>query len=106
METILLYGSIAGALTAVIVLFTKLLGVINALKDVIQDWKEDQEFANYTRKCSLRMFIMDERFPLNERIEAGEKYIAHGWNGSTKAWVETMKEIRDDDIEKKVRGTL
>lgn len=106
METLILYGSIAGALTAIIVLFTRLMGAINALKDVIHDWKEDQDFANYTRMCSLRMFIMDERFPLNERIEAGEKYIAHGWNGSTKAWVETMKEFRDEDIEKKVRGTL
>lgn len=106
METILLFGSIAGALTAIIVLFTRLMSAINALKDVIHDWKEDQAFANYTRMCSLRMFIMDERFPLNERIEAGEKYIAHGWNGSTKAWVETMKDFRDEDIEKRVRDTL
>lgn len=106
METILLYGGIAGALTAIIVLFTRLMGAINALKDVIHAWKEDQDFANYTRMCSLRMFIMDERFPIDERIEAGRKYIAHGWNGSTKAWVEAMSDIRDEEIEKKIRGTL
>lgn len=106
METILLFGSIAGALTGMIVLFARLMSAINALKDVIHDWKEDQNFANYTRMCSLRMFIMDERFPLNERIEAGEKYIAHGWNGSTKAWVETMKDLRDDDIVKRVKDTI
>ena len=106
MDTLIFYGGVAGALTAIIVFFAKLLGAINSLKDIIREWKEDQDFANYSRMCSLRMFIMDDRFPLNERIEAGEKYIAHGWNGSTKAWVETMQELRDQDIEKKVRGTL
>ena len=106
METLIFYGGVAGALTAIIVFFAKLLSAVNSLKEVIRDWKDDQDFANYSRMCSLRMFIMDERFPLSERIEAGEKYVDHGWNGSTKAWVEAMKEIRDDDIEKKVRGTL
>ena len=106
METLIFYGGVAGALTAIIVFFAKLLGAINSLKDIIREWKEDQAFANYSRMCSLRMFIMDDRFPLSERIEAGEKYVAHGWNGSTKAWVETMQELRDEDIEKKVRGTF
>lgn len=106
METLVLYGSIAGALTAIIVLFAKIWGVVNSVKEMIHIWKSDQEFANYTRMCSLRMFIKDERFPLDERIEAGKKYVDHGWNGSTKAWVEMMEQVRDEEIEKKVRGTL
>ena len=34
--------------------------------------------------CILRLTIMSEEMPLEERIAAGDKYIKHGGNGAVK----------------------
>lgn len=107
METLILYGSIAGALTAIIVLLKKVLDdVINPLKEILREWKEDQDFANYSRMCSLRLFIQNEDIPLEERIEAWEKYVAHGWNGFTKSYGLMLKERQAEIAKSKAKETI
>lgn len=43
-------------------------------------------------KNILQIQIMSEEMPLEVRLEAGEKYVARGWNGAIKAKYELLKE--------------
>lgn len=48
----------------------------------------------------LVMEIMEENLPIEERLKAGEKYIAHGWNGPIKALYESLLEQYRQDLKK------
>ena len=51
-----------------------------------------EEHADEHYRRLLVMEIMEENLPIEERLKAGEKYVAKGWNGSVKARYELLLE--------------
>lgn len=49
-----------------------------------------QDTLNYNTKETLKLIIINEHIPIEERIEAGERYIALGGNGSIKKIVNSL----------------
>lgn len=61
--------------------------------DHIQD--EIDKMRNYSHKNyvnTLKLTIMSEDIPLEERLDAGERYVSEGGNGSVKARYDMLKE--------------
>ncbi len=74
----------ASVLTAITVIVTFAVTCYKAVRR-IDDWraeKDKHDRENYLN--ILRLVIMSEEMPLEERIAAGDKYIAAGGNGAVK----------------------
>ena len=91
-KTILLFGGIAGAITAIITLGVKLFGVVKKVKQYFKDLKESVdtllENDKDQRMAILKLTVMQENMPLSERISAARKYLDLGGNGDIKAYYE------------------
>ena len=91
-KTILLLGSVCGAIAAIIALGVKIVGVVRKVKQYFKDLKEsvDTLLANDTeqQKSILKLTVMQENMPLSERIAAAKKYIDLGGNGDVKLYYE------------------
>ena len=57
--------------------YKKIKSILDTVREVRTCQKEDY-------LCILRLTIMSEEMPLEERIAAGDKYIKHGGNGAGK----------------------
>lgn len=80
-ETILLWGSIAAAVTAIGVLIGK---VYSKLKSILEMFNEIKEHTEENYMNNLRLVITSPDMPLSERLIAGQKYIDKGGNGEVK----------------------
>lgn len=91
---------IAGAITAVIVIwktivfFVHLADDIRETKAIVKEHLPNvKEIPDIKQHCQenymsgLRLIIMSNEMPLGERIVAGEKYIKAGGNGDIKKFV-------------------
>lgn len=84
----------------------KLNGLMDGLKNSIDRMgdriKTLEEHADEHYRRLLVMEIMEENLPIEERLKAGEKYVAKGWNGSVKARYELLleeyKQIQRDEF--------
>ena len=91
-KTILLCGSVAGAIAAIIALAVKIVGVIKKVQKFFKDLKEsvdtllEHDADQY--KQILKLTVMTETMPLSERIAAAKKYLALGGNGDVKKYYE------------------
>ena len=96
---IIYLGSLAGALTTII-------GAVHIatkpLQDMAKHYNEEREMNKFCRMLTLRQAVFNTDFSLDERIEAGEKYISEGWNGYTKAYIEALKNKMENNIADKV----
>ena len=75
---------IAGLLSAlgvIIGVFAKFYNLIKGIKNKL-DAMDEHTTENYI--ATLRLTIMSEEMPLEERIAAGDKYIKLGGNGAVK----------------------
>ncbi len=70
----------ADIITALIVIVALLASIYKFFRK--QETKEEHDRENYLN--ILRLTIMSEEMPLEERIAAGDKYIAAGGNGAVK----------------------
>ncbi len=74
----------------------KLNGSIDALKSSVDRMDNRictlEEHADEHYRRLLVMEIMEENLPVEERLKAGEKYVAKGWNGPVKARYELLLE--------------
>ncbi len=57
--------------------YKKIKSILDTVREVRICQKEDSQ-------CILRLTIMSEEMPLEERIAAGDKYIKNGGNGAVK----------------------
>ena len=91
-KTILLFGSIAGAIAAIIALAVKIIGVIKKVQKYFKDLRESvDELLAHDKdqyKQILKLTVMTENMPLSERISAAKKYLELGGNGDVKAYYE------------------
>ena len=87
---ILLWGSIAGAIAAIIALIAKIIGVVKKVRKYFNDLREsvnkllDHDKEQY--KQILKLTVMTESMPLSERIGAAEEYFKLGGNGEIKKY--------------------
>lgn len=96
-DLIILWGSIAGAITAIITLFSLIFSKLNKIIKMFNGIKEHTE-ENYLN--NLRLVIMSEQMPIEERLRAGDKYIKAGGNGQVKAF---YKKLQNDYLESEVK---
>lgn len=91
-KTILLCGSVAGAIAAIIALAVKIIGVIKKVQKYFKDLRESvDELLAHDKdqyKQILKLTVMTENMPLSERISAAKKYMELGGNGDVKAYYE------------------
>ena len=96
---IIYLGSLAGALATII-------GAVHVatkpLQDMAKHYNEEREMNKFCRMLTLRQAVFNTDFSLDERIEAGEKYISEGWNGYTKAYIVALKSKMENNIADKV----
>lgn len=92
-DTIILWGGVAGAITAILVLIGMIFSKIKKIFKMFNQMKEHTE-ENYLN--NLRLVIMSDEMPIEERLRAGEKYTKAGGNGQVKAF---YKKIQNDYIE-------
>lgn len=83
METINIITAIVTILPIIGAFFASIWKIFKKI-DAIQD-----EFRENTI-ATLRLTIVNEHLPIDERIKAGEKYIAMGGNGSVKKIVQKL----------------
>ena len=96
-----------------IVWFAGVVGAVSSLiaagyklKGIWIEHKRQKEFENYTRMWTLRLAIVNAEFPIDERIEAGKKYIDHGGNGYVKHYVQALEEAQDIEAHRRAEGTI
>ena len=93
-------GTIAGGITAILVIwkavvaFVHLADDIKEIKTIVKEHLPNvKEIPDIKKHCqenyltSLRLTIMSSEMPLGERIVAGQKYISEGGNGDVKTFV-------------------
>lgn len=92
-DNIILVGEVITALLTI----GSVIGLMWKLFKKINDFEET---LNYNTISNLKLLIINEHLPLDERVMAGEKYIAMGGNGAVKKLVEKLtEELAKDYIE-------
>ena len=81
-EKLLLAASVVAALVTIGTAANKYL--YKPFRAWIDDFRKIKEYQHADYLCTLRLTIMSEEMPLEERIAAGDKYIAEGGNGAVK----------------------
>ena len=83
---ILFWAKALTAIAAAIVVVFKIINPILALLKKVETLEKRQ---HETYMQTLRLVIMSEEMPLEERIKAGDAYIKEGGNGAIKRFYET-----------------
>ena len=80
-ETIIRIAAVLGALGVIGGVVVKFYRLIKSILDKLESMDKHQ---TETYIATLRLTIMSEEMPLEERIAAGDKYIKLGGNGAVK----------------------
>ena len=92
MELIGNITQICTALAAVGSVLTILLKVLSPLKSIEARIEKLESYSQSDYMNTLKLTIMSEEFPLEERLVAGEKYVQEGGNGANKAKYQLLRE--------------
>lgn len=84
---------IAEIITAIITI----VGFLGSIWRLFKKINSFQETLNYNTITTLKLVIINENIPLDERVLAGERYIALGGNGAIKKLVLKLTEDLADD---------
>lgn len=84
---------IAEIITAIITI----VGFLGSIWKLFKKINSFQETLNYNTITTLKLVIINENIPLDERVLAGERYIALGGNGAIKKLVLKLTEDLADD---------
>ena len=99
-EKLLLIGSAAGAVSAIIALGVTLYRVYRKIAQYFSKLSKDIETMRKHDKDQylsiLRLTIVSQEMPISERIEAGEKYITEGGNGAVRHLYERL--LKDNPL--------
>lgn len=88
MDVVIYCGSIAVAVTAIGILFGKLF---SKLKKMAKTYENIQLHTEENYLNNLRLVIMSDEMPIEERLRAGEKYVNAGGNGQVKAFYSKLQ---------------
>lgn len=85
---------IASVFTAITVIATFFIKIYKFVKKIDSNLNENT-------LSTLRLVINDENMPLDERINAGEKYVSMGGNGSIHVKYDYLKEQYKKELQEK-----
>lgn len=68
------------------------------MKTVLEEIESLKEHMAKVELDNLKLVIMSENIPMEERISAGDRYIAQGGNGGIKIHVKLLKEEYEKNI--------
>lgn len=71
------------------------------LNTIKTDIKEIKEKVHNIELDNLKLIVMTDTIPLNERIQAGTRYIDQGGNGEIKIHVKLLKEEYEESVKNK-----
>lgn len=98
-QDIILWGGVAGAVTAIIALIAKIVNVVRKGRNYFADLKTNVDTLVKHDKAQymaiLRLTVMSDNIPLSERIIAGKEYIENDGNGDVKHYYETVLKPHD-----------
>ena len=97
-NTILTISSIIGAITTII---TAVIVIYKFARNIETKFEKIAKNQEETQLSVLRLTVINESMPLDERIDAGEKYVALGGNGSVHALYDVLKEQYEEELRKK-----
>lgn len=92
MELISNITQICTALAAIGSVLTIFLKVLNPLKSIEARIERLETYSQSDYMNTLKLTIMSEEIPLEERLNAGEKYVREGGNGAIKAKYRLLQE--------------
>lgn len=86
---------VAGVITALVTIIGSVYKYIyKPIHTVLLEFRQIKEYQHADYLCTLRLTIMSEEMPLEERIAAGDKYLAEGGNGTVKhKYEQLLKEL-------------
>ncbi|MCH5298002.1 MAG: hypothetical protein J1E85_10095 [Ruminococcus sp.] len=87
-DLIIFWGGVAGSITAILVLTGM---IFPKLKKILKMFNEMKEHTSENYLNNLRLVIMSNEMPIEERLRAGEKYIKAGGNGQVKAFYKKLQ---------------
>jgi hypothetical protein len=98
-QSIILWGGIAGAATAIIALIVK---VVNAVRNGITYFTDLKKSVDELIKhdhtqymAILRLTVMSDNIPLSERINAGKEYLREHGNGDVEQYYNEVLKPHD-----------
>ena len=96
-ETIIHAAELIGALLAI-------WGVVKMIiRPIIRFQKQLDELVRHSEENYLnilRLTMVSTEMPMEERLSAGEKYVAGGGNGAAKAQYEELKEKYKEELKR------
>lgn len=92
MEVISNITQICTSLAAIGSVLTIFLKVLNPLKSIESRIEKLEAYSQSDYMNTLKLTIMSEEIPLEERLIAGEKYVQEGGNGAIKVKYQLLRE--------------
>lgn len=102
-------GSIIGICTGVLYFFKMAKMIIsmnenvNKIPQLIKDVESIKVDLKDNSLETYRLVITNDRMPLDERIECGEKYINAGGNGAVHRLVDELKQQKEDEDYQRIK---
>lgn len=91
-------ATLCGYISVIIALFATVWKLSKPLKDIVQRLERVEAHQRNDYLCTLRLTIMSEEMPMEERLKAGEEYIKEGGNGAVKARYRLLVEKYQEEI--------
>lgn len=89
MKEIILIGSFFGAIVTIVLFFARIYSIARKIENEVLKFKKD---LDQNTLATLRLIINDETMPLDERVSAGDMYVAKGGNGAIHVKYDYLKE--------------
>lgn len=84
--------TIGATLSAVITIITAVISVYKIVRKIDKKLEHFENNLQENTLSTLRLVIINEKMPINERLNAGKKYVELGGNGEIHATYEALKE--------------
>lgn len=85
MEHLKILADICTYLTVIAGFIMAVLKIARPLRAIEQRIKRLESYTHNDYMSTLRLTVMSEEMPIEERLAAGEKYVKEGGNGAIKA---------------------
>lgn len=93
-------ATICGYISMIVALGATVWKLSRPLKEIVKRLDRVEKYHHNDYLCMLRLTIMSDEMPMEERLEAGEKYVKEGGNGAVKARYNLMVKEYQDEIER------
>lgn len=97
-NTIITIGSVITAVSIIITCFVTLYKFIRKVDKKIENFEQKQKD---TQLSVLRLTIINDKMPLDERVDAGEQYVEMGGNGSVHVLYDVLRKEYESELKRK-----